>query len=281
MASTHSKHITPSMRKTCEGCGVEGKKTSKAMCKDCGTVNRQVSKQKANRARKGNQHLPPLLFSKPAQHRPDSTCNVCGKTYKPRSAELTTCCGRTCGTLWSGFKSGLRKTGGRLVVRTMRNVKVATCIHCGAEIANSAAKYCSPECAKVVRHTPRTFDCSECGCTVSTGTSDKRRAYCSEACSKRACRRTARKKERATLRKARVESVDPNKVFDRDGWRCQLCGVKTPRSKRGTYHDKAPELDHVQPLSLGGEHSYRNTQCACRACNLKKSNTPMGQLSLL
>jgi len=83
------------------------------------------------------------------------------------------------------------------------------------------------------------------------------------------------------MRAVAVESVDPIKVFDRDGWRCQLCGKKTPKAKRGTYSRNAPELDHIMPLSLGGEHSYRNTQCLCRSCNGSKSNTPMGQLSLL
>ena len=74
-----------------------------------------------------------------------------------------------------------------------------------------------------------------------------------------------------------VETVDPLGVFERDGWRCQLCGARTPKERRGTYHDRAPELDHILPLSKGGEHSYANTQCACRRCNHGKGAEPMGQ----
>lgn len=74
------------------------------------------------------------------------------------------------------------------------------------------------------------------------------------------------------------ESVDPLRVFARDRWRCKLCGRKTPQTKRGTYEDDAPELDHIEPVSLGGMHTYLNTQCACRACNIRKGAKPLGQL---
>jgi 5-methylcytosine-specific restriction endonuclease McrA len=33
-------------------------------------------------------------------------------------------------------------------------------------------------------------------------------------------------------------------------------------------------------LSVGGEHSYLNTQCACRQCNQEKGNRGGGQLRL-
>ncbi len=69
-----------------------------------------------------------------------------------------------------------------------------------------------------------------------------------------------------------VETFDPILALDRDGWRCQICGVKTPKKLRGTFKPNAPELDHIIPLAQGGAHSPANTQCACRACNLDKSD---------
>ena len=59
-------------------------------------------------------------------------------------------------------------------------------------------------------------------------------------------------------------------VLARDGWRCKLCGKRTPKRLRGTTHPDAPEIDHIIPLALGGAHSYANTQCSCRDCNGKK-----------
>lgn len=92
--------------------------------------------------------------------------------------------------------------------------------------------------------------------------------FCSIKCSRRSLSRIA-----SAARRARVtngERVDPFLVFDRDGWLCQICHEPTPRALRGSYEPKAPELDHIIPLAAGGEHTYRNTQCACRRCNIAK-----------
>jgi hypothetical protein len=110
-----------------------------------------------------------------------------------------------------------------------------------------------------------------------------RRSYCSEECIKEAKRRRGRihkSARRAKIRGSRVERVDPLKVFERDGWRCHICRCPTPKRLRGTYLDKAPELDHVMPLALGGSHTWGNVACACRACNQSKGARPLGQLGL-
>ena len=48
--------------------------------------------------------------------------------------------------------------------------------------------------------------------------------------------------------------------------------------KRGSYDDDAPELEHVVALSKGGEHSYRNCRCACRACNIIKGDRDLAEV---
>lgn len=126
--------------------------------------------------------------------------------------------------------------------------------------------------------------CIACGCSYCNlfGRQSFQRT-CSPACGNELSRwRNWRKtsKRRATLRNARVEHVDVFSVFERDGWRCHLCGRNTPRKLRGTTDPRAPELDHIVPLAKGGEHSYRNTACACRACNGAKSDHVLGQMRL-
>jgi len=99
----------------------------------------------------------------------------------------------------------------------------------------------------------------------------------------KARRRAGRSKAKAVRRarmKINAECIDPYQVFARDKWRCQLCGVSTPRRLRGTYGDDAPELDHVIPLALGGSHTWANVQCACRSCNLLKGAKPLGQMGI-
>jgi 5-methylcytosine-specific restriction endonuclease McrA len=76
-----------------------------------------------------------------------------------------------------------------------------------------------------------------------------------------------------------VETVVPQEIFERDGYRCQLCRKKT-RGKHPT--PTSPTLDHIIPVSLGGEHSYRNVQTACLLCNTRKGNRAANeQLRLL
>lgn len=158
---------------------------------------------------------------------------------------------------------------------------------------------CSTTCRERIRRGCKARDevrshvCDHCGVSYRSA-SVKETIYCSSKCKRAAWakanpashaanRRIDGATRRARKRNATVEQVDPFKVFLRDKWHCQDCGVSTPPSKRGTYEDEAPELDHIKPLSKGGDHSYQNTQCLCRRCNQKKSDTwqPQGEESLL
>lgn len=125
--------------------------------------------------------------------------------------------------------------------------------------------------------------CDGCGGPVvarrNGGLHKKRCPACIDATTKRG-HRVAKAKRRAVERGASADNIDPIRVFDRDGWRCHLCGRKTPRELRGTYEPGAPELDHVVPLALGGGHTWSNVRCSCRACNGAKGATAVGQLAL-
>lgn len=50
-------------------------------------------------------------------------------------------------------------------------------------------------------------------------------------------------------------------LLRRDNYTCQYCGQT---------HDLT--LDHVQPRSRGGRHSWENVVIACRACNQRKGD---------
>lgn len=130
--------------------------------------------------------------------------------------------------------------------------------------------------------TARTTCCDECStvfCPLYGASQASLCMVCADARA-RALKAAHKAKRRALQRGVDAESVNPFKVFERDGWRCQLCKVKTPRTKRGTYADDAPELDHIVPLAKGGAHTYANTQCACRRCNGLKADRVLGQALL-
>ncbi|WP_227979969.1 HNH endonuclease [Nocardia spumae] len=67
----------------------------------------------------------------------------------------------------------------------------------------------------------------------------------------------------------------------RDGYRCHICRRNTDRSKV-VPHPKAPTIDHLIPLSLGGTHEPANVATACFLCNSRKGAIGAGdQLALL
>ena len=75
--------------------------------------------------------------------------------------------------------------------------------------------------------------------------------------------------------------VSRHRVFERDKWTCQLCGKRVNR-KATAPHPHAPTLDHVIPLSEGGEHTETNAQLAHFRCNTRKGNRGGGeQLALI
>lgn len=159
------------------------------------------------------------------------------------------------------------------------------CGVCGAEFVAKVKTARRCETCRTGRAGRSPRPCEDCGQQV-TGTAARR--LC-KACRKRRGREAMKRAHGATKRhrqRARrfgvaYEPIDPIKVFDRDGWRCQMCGAKTPKQLRGTCDTRAPELDHRTPMAMGGDHTWGNVQCSCRACNLRKGATKAeGQLPL-
>lgn len=74
---------------------------------------------------------------------------------------------------------------------------------------------------------------------------------------------------RAKLYGVKYQYVNKLKVFERDKWICQICNQPVNKDLRWP-HPQAASLDHVRPMSRGGEHSYKNTQCSHYECNHKK-----------
>lgn len=131
-------------------------------------------------------------------------------------------------------------------------------------------------------------------CSVEFARERKYQRFCGEACRAASYQQTRKrgvkqhkrkygKKWRAIARARGVEYEPINvlKVFERDGWKCGICGKPTLKEKRGSSHRHAPTLDHRVPISKGGPHLYVNVQCSHRECNTRKGNaSSIGQLPL-
>lgn len=77
------------------------------------------------------------------------------------------------------------------------------------------------------------------------------------------------------------ESYTLDEIARRDGFRCGLChrrvDLTTPAPQ-----PRSPSIDHVVPLSRGGDDTRANVQLAHRACNVRKNNRGEAQqLALL
>lgn len=217
------------------------------------------------------------------------TCYNCERVFFRGSRgnrDALKCCSRSCGWAWQTKAKIARKPICFVISK-------ARCVRCSAWFVKSGnhVEWCSPACKRDFKRQKaiglRGSTCVECAsCFIGTRVGV---ILCSKACAKRRIRRTQiangnraaqRKAGKLRLKGVTVETVNPLVVLDRDRWTCQLCGVRTPKKLRGSFDDRAPEVDHIIPIAQGGEHSYRNTHCACRRCNLAKSSTARGQMRL-
>lgn len=249
------------------------------------------------------------LFARSFVGPPDPKwCNECGAGfYTPRARKCEACRSKparskpACDHEKPLFSNGRRrkscyvcsprqiKDGGRAPHRKL-STRAAVCAECGSKYEQwmPFTRYCSSSCRRaaearrlrdewLVRKEQRASAreirlCVCCGDSFRVGL---RTLCCSESCSAEYERK--RRSGHTHAKRARkfgcvYENVDRNRVFDRDGWRCQLCGVKVNK--------QTAELDHIVPMSLGGPHTYENTQCACGPCNRAKGARPIGQLHL-
>lgn len=271
-------HSVP--HKTCNRCGAP---LGKGRYKWCSTECKDGTKM--TRAE----------YRQSVKAKPDSTCEQCGAAYKSNLGGLSLArghksrfCSREC----------LAKHREAVSAPKFSPVFLLVCRVCDRRFysKNRLRQHCSDGCRKAtgrnsaresylrranVDRSPRKCKC--CGNMFEPAYGNKKREFCSAACAKRFSSRLRGKNHRRRARSYGVtyEPVNPIAVFERDGWRCKLCGVKTPKRLRGTLDPSAPELDHIIPLSKGGAHSYENTHCACRKCNGNKGDRPLGQLLLI
>lgn len=190
------------------------------------------------------------------------------------------------------------RSSGALTITVVGPKRVSwqhTCLRCARPFVRRSGGYCSDGCRKAVSRvksaayympTPeRSYQCSICGVAfLRIGRHGAPKA-CSPACARRTVayremRANANQRRRAAKRTGTVETVYRRKVYERDGWRCQLC--QRPVKRDALAPDPlSPSLDHIIPLAAGGTHEYRNVQLAHFLCNSRKGVNGSAQLRLI
>ncbi len=85
--------------------------------------------------------------------------------------------------------------------------------------------------------------------------------------------RYRRRDYRRRMRLAQVEAepYTAAEIFERDGWRCGECR-RTVRADLAWPHPRSASVDHIVPLSLGGEDTRANVRLAHLDCNTRRGN---------
>jgi 5-methylcytosine-specific restriction endonuclease McrA len=84
-----------------------------------------------------------------------------------------------------------------------------------------------------------------------------------------AIRRAADHRRRVRLAGGRSERFLNEDIFERDGWICGICHKPVDRDL--VHPDPAsPSLDHIVPVSQGGDHVRANVRLAHLACNVRR-----------
>lgn len=85
-------------------------------------------------------------------------------------------------------------------------------------------------------------------------------------------RRTYCQSRRAVKMKAFRESWSSDEILERDGWMCHICGGKIEKGL--SFPDRMHfAMDHVLPLSMGGDDAPWNVAAVHAVCNSRKGAT--------
>lgn len=240
----------------------------------------------------------------------ERTCLVCGRTFEsvvgrycslacrpwnPRGQEPWHAKPRTCPSCQQPAVFGAQAKECRdcrdaaLVIARMR-----PCLTCGVAFTRPGSKrYCSGACmsemdrrkakASYVQTPERAYVCVVCGQEFTRSGRHGKPQSCSRRCGNRLpanieAHRNASARRRAWKRGAGIgDPVRRGDIFERDGWRCQLCGKRLARDERSP-HPLSPTIDHIVPLAAGGRHEPANVQAAHFLCNSRKGAKGSGQL---
>lgn len=147
-------------------------------------------------------------------------------------------------------------------------VSYFTCRECLRLTASPSAsrticKSCAPHHSYVVV-TPHPIQCRQCGATFI----GKWRRLC-DACSESNARRAHRSSRDRWKSLVRGRSYRVSDIYERDGWRCHLCGKVCTRGEK-VPHPKAATIDHLVPIAAGGSDDPANVATAHFICNSKR-----------
>src|SRR5712691_2525517 len=201
--------------------------------------------------------------------RPAAACWICGKPMVSHGAERPTC-------------GACRQKHG-----------AGVCSECGGP-----KRLAAPGMCRACQRPPRAIDeprvcvlCEEPYVRRPKGRPDQR--WCSKSCAQAwrngarppytrvaagdyGSRKVARNRLRLRKRAETYDGVTNEQILERDRWRCQICRKVIGKSFKWP-HPRSASVDHVIPLSQGGDDTAANKRAAHLACNCGRMNRGGGE----
>lgn len=184
---------------------------------------------------------------------PPKACVVCGTTFEKRAKEpfseykkRSTCSTHCRNTKTNATRRDRARPEKENYLERIVREQQKPCARCGTVLPFEAFTI------NIWFDDGMEQDCRDCR-------SEKRKNYYKQDPERyRAYTQTYRDQQSAQT----LEDVDRQRVIDRDGNACYLCGV--------SMNEDEIILDHVIPLSRGGPHCEDNLRVCCKRCNLRK-----------
>ena len=227
----------------------------------------------------------------PKKTRPMKACVNCGLIFHKKD-ESNLCwsrrkyCSKGCRISFPGLRRNLQ-----ILPQEKPCVLCGNVFTRGGNIASRWAEriFCSSDCQIRSRIACLTFAkttdkdlfyeqrCETCGkAYIAFHKLIDQRKYCSKNCNKRMneAGRSARKRGATTTEKDAIKTLMQSKHKV-----CGICGLSIPKNARFP-HPKSLSIDHIIPISKGGQHTLDNVQLAHLSCNVRRGNRGKMQLDL-
>lgn len=211
--------------------------------------------------------------------RPTRPCERCGDLFQPKSDTHRFCSFKCRQEWWVPLFAAMSSS----------KATPRQCLCCQKPFrkkttGRNAGKYCSRECAFEARRLrlPCARLTNRTGTTLDAHLAMWFHSWGNDAAEiMNAGLNSGNHRQRCRRYGCHYEPIRTRAILDRDGWRCQICGCEllprwTKLNNTETPHPRSPTIDHIVPLSLGGDgpgHRPDNVQAACWQCNNKKSDS--------
>lgn len=238
----------------------------------------------------GTQRMCPMHHKRWREHGDPDYVRVRPKTRGNDTCSIDGCASLVVAMGWCNHHwKRYNDTGDPLAPNPRKRERVCAICHGKYLGTKRRSKTCSEACKKTYKaryarelaavrrfrnpHPPLVTHQAVCDCCGKIfDANGKRWRYCSRKCFRAYKNRANWKhdlKRRRLMVDAFVEMFDRQEIFVRDGWICQLCHEPIDQAARWP-NQMSASVDHIIPITLGGEHSRANVQASHLICNIRK-----------